>query len=411
MTSNIQENIKAALGQFSRKQLMELDTCSHCALCTEMCPAYNSSKDSLHAPGVRTSKAVKLYDKKFSLWSKIFGEKEITQKEMDDLAESAYHCTLCGRCRESCPFGFETHELWIRIREIVEAMGTTPENVARLSNMLDENMNPYGQDPDTRLDWSFYVDIDEVPEEDEADIAYFIGCTTAYKGANHEVAFSISKILESLDVSWTVLGEDEWCCGAPSMMAGKAEEAKKYAEHNVKMLEDRKVKKVITGCAGCFRSFKFEYPALLGRKPNFEIQHSVEFLRDQLAEGKLDLEKGDETIIYHDPCELGRLSGIIKEPREALSYLTSNQIEFDENGIDSKCCGGGGLLQGVNNDMRLDIVKIKLEEALAKNADILVSACPACKLAFVDGAREHEIELEIRDIHEIVAKRFGVLEE
>lgn len=411
MTSNTQEKIKEALGKFTRKQLMELDTCSHCALCTEECPAYNSSENPLHAPGVRTSKTVKLYDKKFSLWSKIFGEKEITQKEMEELAESAYHCTLCGRCRESCPFGFETHELWIRIREVVEAMGTTPENVSRLAGLLDETMNPYGQDPDTRLDWSFYVDLDDVPEEDEAEIAYFVGCTTAYKGANHEVAFSICSILEELGENWTLLGEDEWCCGAPSMMAGKVEDAKKYAEHNVKVLEDKKVKKVITGCAGCYRIFKFEYPALLGRKPNFEIQHSVEFLRDKLVEGKLDLEKSDERIIYHDPCELGRLSGIIKEPREALSYLTSNQIEFDVNGIDSKCCGGGGLLQGVNNDMRLDIVKIKLEEALEKKADVLVSACPACKLAFVDGAREHGIELEIRDIHELVAKKLGVLEE
>ncbi|MES0326151.1 MAG: hypothetical protein ABUK18_09805, partial [Candidatus Bathyarchaeia archaeon] len=61
--------------------------------------------------------------------------------------------------------------------------------------------------------------------------------------------------------------------------------------------------------------------------------------------------------------------------------------------------------------MRLDIVKIKLEEALEKKADVLVSACPACKLAFVDGAREHGIELEIRDIHELVAKKLGVLEE
>lgn len=410
MTSNTQERIKDALGKFTRKQLMELDTCSHCALCTEKCPAYNISENPLHAPGVRTSKAVKLYDKKFSLWSKIFGEKEITQKEMDELAESAFHCTLCGRCRESCPFGFETHELWIRIREIVDAMGTTPENVVRLSKMLEENMNPYGQDPDTRLDWSFYVDIDEVPEEDEAEIAYFVGCTTAYKGANHETAFSVCKILEELGEDWTLLGEDEWCCGAPSLMAGKVEEAKKYAEHNVKILEDKKIKKVITGCAGCYRTFKFEYPVLLGRKPNFEVQHSVEFLRDKLVEGKLVLEKGDERIIYHDPCELGRLSGIIKAPREALSYLTSDQIEFDENGIDSKCCGGGGLLQGVNNEMRLDIVKIKLEEAIEKKADILVSACPSCKLTFVDGVREHGIELEVLDIHELVAKKLGVLE-
>jgi Fe-S oxidoreductase len=85
-------------------------------------------------------------------------------------------------------------------------------------------------------------------------------------------------------------------------------------------------------------------------------------------------------------------------------------IEFDEHGIDSKCCGGGGLLQGVDDGMRLGIVKIKLDEAIEKKADILVSACPSCKLTFVDGTREHGVELEILDIHELVAKRLGVLE-
>jgi heterodisulfide reductase subunit D len=410
LDSNLQENTKQALGKFTRKQLMELDTCSHCALCTEKCPAYNESKNPLHAPGVRTSKAVKLYDKKYSFWSKLFGEKEITDEEIRDLAESAYHCTLCGRCRESCPFGFETHELWIRIREIIDAAESAPENVQRLSKMLEDNMNPYGLDPDTRLDWALFSDLDDVPEEDEAEIAYFVGCTTAYKGANHDVAFSICAILEQQGEDWTLLGEDEWCCGAPSLMAGKVEEAKKYAEHNVETLEEKGVKRIITGCSGCYRTFKHEYPILLGRKPNFEVLHSVQYLNELLASGKLDIEKGDETIIYHDPCELGRLSGIIKEPRETLSKITSNMIEFDEYGIDSKCCGGGGLLQSVSESMRFNIVKEKLDEAVEKKADIIVSACPACKLAFVDGVREHGHEVEVRDIHELIAMRLGVLE-
>ena len=56
---------------------MELDTCSHCALCTEMCPAYNESKNHLHAPGVRTSIVLKLYDKKHGFLTRIFGEKKI----------------------------------------------------------------------------------------------------------------------------------------------------------------------------------------------------------------------------------------------------------------------------------------------------------------------------------------------
>ena len=60
--------------------------------------------------------------------------------------------------------------------------------------------------------------------------------------------------------------------------------------------------------------------------------------------------------------------------------------------------------------MRLNIVKEKLDEAVAKGAEMLVSACPACKLAFVDGVREFKHEIEVYDIHELIAKRLGVID-
>ena len=40
---------------------------------------------------------------------------------------------------------------------------------------------------------------------------------------------------------------------------------------------------------------------------------------------------------------------------------------------------------------------------------MLVSACPACKLAFVDGVREYQHKIEVLDIQELVAKKLGVL--
>jgi heterodisulfide reductase subunit D len=404
LESNIQEKGKKALGEITRRQIMELDTCSHCALCTEKCPAYHESKNPLHAPGVRSAKIIKLWDKKFSFWNRLLGEKEITEKDIKDLSESAYHCSLCGRCMESCPFGFQTHELWVKVREVVSALEANPENVERINGLLNETMNPYGLEPDTRLDWSFFVDID-VPEKDEAEIAYFVGCTTAYKGVNHDVAFSMCSILEKLEEDWTLLGEDEWCCGNPSLISGNKEEAQKYAEHNVKILESKGVKKVITGCAGCFRVFKFEYPHILGRKPNFEVVHAVEYLRDKIISGELDINQTEKKIIYHDPCELSRLGGVIKEPRELLASITKNPIEYEEHGIDVKCCGGGGLLQAVDNQQRLNIVKERLDEAKEKNANVLVSACPACKLAFTDGAREFQNDVKVLDIIELVASQ------
>ena len=74
-------------------------------------------------------------------------------------------------------------------------------------------------------------------------------------------------------------------------------------------------------------------------------------------------------------------------------------------------CGNGivmgSLLRAIN---ALELTKEKLDEAVEKNAEIIVSACPACKLAFVDGIREHSHDIEVRDIHELIAMRLGVLE-
>ena len=400
---------RKALGKFTRRQLMELDTCAHCALCTENCPAYFDSKVANYAPGVRSSKAVRLYNKLFDLRARLLGPRPVTEEEVADLADSAFHCTLCGRCMETCPFGFQTHELWVRVREVVHDLDGTLPNVGMLEEMLEESQNPYGLEPDMRLDWADYTDLDEVPEEDQAEVAYFVGCTTAFKGANHEVAFSIASILNKVEEDWTLLGEDEWCCGSPHLLAGDEHGAREYAEHNVEALEARGVKKVITGCAGCFRVFKWEYPKLLGRKPDFEVVHAVEYLRDKLVSGELKVEPSNERVAYHDPCELSRLGGVIDAPREALKYLVGDFIELPEHGMDVRCCGGGGLLQAANNDLRLAIVNRRLDQAKEMGVEILTSACPACKLAFVDGVRASGDEIEVLDLMELAAMRLGLL--
>lgn len=401
--------VKKALGKFTRRQVMELDTCAHCALCTDNCPVYSESEELGHAPGVRSSKTVKVYNKHFSLRSRLFGVKPISDDEIKDLADSVYHCTMCGRCMESCPFGFQTHELWTSVRGVVNDLDANPSNVEMLGDMLEESQNPYGLDIDMRLDWADYTDLDEIPEKDQAEIAYFVGCTTAFKGANHEVAFAVASILNNLKEDWTLLGEEEWCCGSPNLLSGDEHGAKKYAEHNVSVLESRGVKKVITGCAGCFRVFKWEYPKLLGREPKFDVIHTVEYLRDVLASGKLKADSAKLKVAYHDPCELSRLGGVLDAPREALRYLVGDFIEFSEHGVDVRCCGGGGLLQATNNDIRLAIAKRRLDEAVELGAEILTSACPACKLAFIDAARTFNVDIVVLDIMEIAANILGFL--
>ncbi len=353
--------------------------------------------------------AVKLYDKQHGLRARIQGHRPVTDEEVEELSDSAFNCTFCGRCMEVCPFGIQTHELWSKVREVVHDLEGTPRNVGMLEGMLDESQNPYGLDPDSRLDWADFTDLEEIPEKDEAQVAYFVGCTTAFKGANHEVAFATASILNMLGEDWTLLGEDEWCCGSPLLLAGDEHSAKEYAKHNVEVLESRGVKRLITGCSGCYRVFKWEYPKLLGHDLKFEVLHTLEYLLEKLESGELKPEKTDERVIYHDPCELSRLGGLIEEPRKVLAYLADDWVEFAEHGIDVRCCGGGGLLQASNNEARLAIVKKRLDEAKSLGADVITSACPSCKLTFVDGARVHEVDIEVLDLVELVAKQLDVL--
>ena len=81
MTAELDDRAKASLGKFTRRQVLELDTCAHCALCTENCPAYHESRDPLHAPGVRSALAVKLYDKKHNLLTRLFGNTKVTEED------------------------------------------------------------------------------------------------------------------------------------------------------------------------------------------------------------------------------------------------------------------------------------------------------------------------------------------
>jgi len=403
------EKVREAIGCFTGWQLMELDTCAHCALCTDKCPTYTDSKAPNYAPGVRSSKTTRLINKQLGLRAMLFGPKPVTESEVADLADSAFNCTLCGRCMETCPFGFQTHELWTTVREFVYALDGTPPKVMMLDEMLEGTRNPYGLDADMRLDWAEYTGFEDVPEKKQAEVAYFAGCTTAFKGANHEIAYSIASILNQLGEDWTLLGEDEWCCGSPLLLAGNKEKAREFAEHNVQALESREVKTVITGCAGCFRVFKWEYPKLLGRSPRFRVIHAVEYLRDKLASGELKPEPFQGGVAYHDPCELSRLGGVIEAPRVALKNLVSDYVELPENGMHVRCCGGGGLLQAANNDLRLAIVKRRLGQAKELGVQVLTSACPACKLAFIDGLRESGDDIEVLDIMELAARRLGLL--
>ena len=114
-------------------------------------------------------------------------------------------------------------------------------------------------------------------------------------------------------------------------------------------------------------------------------------------------------VAYHDPCDLGRHLNIFEPPRELIKKIPgATLIEFKNNRLLAKCCGGGGGMKAFNTELSAEIAYQRMLEALEVGADTVVSACPACKanlqLAAARLRKEKKGKIKVMDITELVAE-------
>ena len=112
------------------------------------------------------------------------------------------------------------------------------------------------------------------------------------------------------------------------------------------------------------------------------------------------------SVTFHDPCNLGRINGVIEEPRQALRSLQGLDLrEMGRTKEKSFCCGGGGANVGYEGQEKKKIGIIMVEEAQASGAETLAVACPFCITMFEDATKALGDErTKVLDIAEIMAK-------
>ncbi len=377
-----------------KKYSIDIDplVCVQCGYCRTVCPIFEQIPWESASPR-----------------GKLFYLKELVRKgasELDeDFANRLFQCTLCGRCEEVCQLAIKTEDMWRKVRAAVYEAGKSPEPIMAMDGGLAEKQNPYGSDSFLRDMWTDFMDDDEIPDKETAHTIFFVGCTSALKAQTQDIPAAAARILNCAGEDWTFLGEDEVCCGSPNMMVGNLEKAKDLARQNTEQFEARGAKRIVTNCPGCYRALE-KYSEMLGRKLDFEVLHLTELVSRYLKEGRIKVkEKYKEKIIYHDPCELGRLSGICEDPRAILKAITDQPVDFPENRADSQCCGGGGLLMAVDGDLRLRIGENKAKVAKKMGADIITSACPSCKMVLDDAAKSLKTGAKVLDIMELLAEK------
>ncbi|MHA2297777.1 MAG: (Fe-S)-binding protein [Candidatus Hodarchaeales archaeon] len=400
------EKVSVPVDKLTRLQKTFIDTCSHCAVCADACPTYIESNERHQLiPGEKLGYLHELLSAQKSLSRRLFGPKLIDVEELTQRTEDLYTCTLCGRCTTFCSFGMDLRSLWPTFREIIYDVGFVPESIKSIAEKVKDKKDPLGLGFNERESWINSGDSIDVPINKEAKVVYLVGCYSTFKNENKNIAVSFAKILNHIGEDWTIMGKDEICCGSPAMKCGDTKTAKELMQANVDKIESLGAKTLVTGCAECYRMFRWEYPRLIKKLPRFKVLHAVELINQYVSEGKLKLKQSDRRITYHDPCDIARLGGVLEEPRTILRRITENFVDMPESKLNSVCCGGGGLLNFYDPDMASKIGSKRIKQVEPLNVDLLVSACPSCKETLHEAAEKAGGKLEILDIIELIAQQ------
>jgi heterodisulfide reductase subunit D len=136
-----------------------------------------------------------------------------------------------------------------------------------------------------------------------------------------------------------------------------------------------------------------------------EMLHAAEFLADLMDQGRLHLREINQTVTYHDPCDLGRKSEVYEAPRRVLQRIPGlTLVEMSDNREDSLCCGGGGNLETYDPELVDALSARRLAQAQQSGAQIIVSACQQCERTLANASRRQRARLRVLDITEIVWK-------
>jgi Fe-S oxidoreductase len=332
-------------------------------------------------------------------------------KLSQDISDIIYQCTLCGLCEEVCftshneNFNFNLGNLmdhvntYEALRADLVAAGFPIESQVPMNKAMVELYNPYERDNKEKSNWTEELDFKiKDASKEEAENLYFVGCTSALTPQIKRVAVATAKIFNKLGVDFSVFGEHEVCCGSVGMRTGDRKSFAKVVEENVKLFRARGIKRIITSCAGCYRTFKKDYGDKL---EGIEILHSVEFLKDNITKNESKLKNLDLKTTYHDPCHLGRHMGIYEEPREILNKI-SDLNEMKTNRFAAMCCGAGGGVRKGYPELSMDIAKNRIKEAEETGAEYLVSACPFCYRNLSDAIKELNSDLKMVDLIELI---------
>lgn len=377
----------------------EIYACSSCGLCLDACPM-NVQKKNLKYSSVYFIRFLRRHN----------------EKKINAIADK---CLMCDKCHALCPVGVDAPALRRAQRATVNNSlpydysylmeGSLGSNSSSVSTCVAANAcsitagsvastrtataHASLTDPSPSLTEPVEVTTNIQKTSEDWKVMYFAGCMTHL---TPRIIKSVEKVFKSAGVNYIFADRDGGiCCGRPLMLAGKTNAAYETISANRRMILESGCRTLVLSCPICYKIFKDEY-ALEG----VEVLHYTQFIKRLVDEGKLKLTAGDERIVYHDPCELGRGCGVYKEPREVLAQA-GTLVKATKEGDESICCGGSLGSLTLDTRDRAKITESSVANLLANNPQTIVTACPLCLKTFSESVPE---TVKVQDFAETVSR-------
>jgi Fe-S oxidoreductase len=384
-------------------QLISLQaySCVECGRCTEHCPASNTGK-------VLNPKEIILgarsYLNEFGPASEVTLLTDTRVESTDNppnkymSMEAAFECTTCGACEFQCPVGIQHLPIIIGLRRGATNTGAWEDTYGtKLFLALEKNGNALGLSASER---DKFVTRQGFPIFDGTqEYCLWLGCMGGYDPKGREIIADFAKVMTYLGTTFGVLKKEK-CTGDPARRLGNDLVFQTMAEFGLKALETAKVQKIVAICPHCVRTISNDWREY-GIAP--EIEHHSEFMARHKDRLPKQPSVAGESIVYHDPCYLGRYRDVYDEPREIVS-LAGTLVEAPRSHEKSFCCGAGGGLAFLGEETGERVSHVRAAELVGTGASVVGTACPFCNTMFRDALAGMEVQPQLLDIAQLIAR-------
>jgi heterodisulfide reductase subunit D len=346
-----------------------------------------------------------------------------------------YTCLLCGGCQEVCfsrnrvplidkyvkvPRSqwdllgiYLSMRVWLYKKYGPEIL---PPGLREIGEVIKRTRNVYGKPKHAATHWMQEAPypVKDLSKGAKADVLLLLDYRGPFDQRYWPAIISAGKILNSVGISWGVLGEDEVCTGDELMDSGVVEDYNKINEADIarvkKIMKASGVKKVVTMDDEGYHvwlSDRLDY----GFKDlvDFDFQHIIQYLSELNGRGKLKLKKRiSKEVVLHDTCHVSRYFGEFDGPRELIESIPGIKLrEMTMRREYLYCCGGNAGMAYAYPEYadwwgkkRLEMAK----SALTSGGNTVISHSPKCELHLMDVNEKHKMGLNIENICTLVAQ-------